>query len=90
MTFLVIQWLRLCIPNVGGPGLIPGQGTRAHMLQLSQSKEINNKDFPGGPVVKTAFLLQGCKNLVGELRSHISYHVEKGKKNVLKVVTSGC
>ena len=22
------------IPNPGGPGLIPGQGTRSHMLQL--------------------------------------------------------
>ena len=28
--FLVIQWLRFCIPNAGGPGLIPGQGTRSH------------------------------------------------------------
>ena len=33
-TFLVVQWLRLCIPNIGGPGLIPSQGTRFHMLQL--------------------------------------------------------
>ena len=28
------QWLRLHAPNVGGPDLIPGQGTRSHMLQL--------------------------------------------------------
>jgi len=27
-------WLRLFSPNSGGPGLIPGQGTRSHMLQL--------------------------------------------------------
>ena len=33
-TSLVVQWLRLCAPNAGGPGLIPGQGTRSHMLQL--------------------------------------------------------
>ena len=33
-TFLVVQWLRLCSPNAGGPGLIPGQGTRSHMPQL--------------------------------------------------------
>ena len=32
--FLVVQWLRLQAPNVGGPGLIPGQGTRSHTLQL--------------------------------------------------------
>ena len=31
---LVIQWLRLHTPNAGGPGLIAGQGTRSHMLQL--------------------------------------------------------
>ena len=33
-TFLVVQWLRLCTPNAGGLGLIPGQRTRSHMLQL--------------------------------------------------------
>ena len=27
-------WLRLCTPNAGGPGSIPGQGTRSHMPQL--------------------------------------------------------
>ncbi|TEA34995.1 hypothetical protein DBR06_SOUSAS9710069, partial [Sousa chinensis] len=31
---LVVQWLRLHAPNAGGPGLISGQGTRSHMLQL--------------------------------------------------------
>ena len=30
----MLQWLRLCILNEEGPGLIPGQGTRIHMLQL--------------------------------------------------------
>ena len=29
------QWLRCCAPNAGGSGLIPGQGTRSHMPQLS-------------------------------------------------------
>ena len=33
-TFLVVQWLTLHAPNEGGPSLIPGQGTRSHMLQL--------------------------------------------------------
>ena len=36
-TSLVVQWLRA--PNAGGLGLIPGQGTRSHMMQ-----EINNKN----------------------------------------------
>ena len=31
---LVVQWLRLRAPNAGGPGSIPGQGTRSHMPQL--------------------------------------------------------
>ena len=30
----VVRWLRLCTPNSGGLGSIPGQGTRSHMLQL--------------------------------------------------------
>ena len=33
-TSLVVQWLRPRTPNVGGPGSIPGPGTRSHMLQL--------------------------------------------------------
>ena len=37
---LSIQWLRLHVPNAGAPGLIPGPGTRFHMLQLK--KEILN------------------------------------------------
>ena len=36
-TFLMVQWLRLCAPSTGGPGLIPGQGTRPHMVQLGSS-----------------------------------------------------
>ena len=31
---LVVQWLRLRAPNAGGPGSIPGQETRFHVLQL--------------------------------------------------------
>ena len=33
-TSLVVQRLRLHGPNAGGPGSIPGQGTRSHMLHL--------------------------------------------------------
>ena len=32
-TSLVVHWLRLHAPNAGGPGSIPGQGTRSHMPQ---------------------------------------------------------
>ena len=31
---LVVQWLRLHVPNAGVLGSIPGQGTISHMLQL--------------------------------------------------------
>ena len=30
----MVHWLRLCTPNAGGLGSIPGQGTRSRMLQL--------------------------------------------------------
>ena len=30
-TSLVVQWVRLHAPNAGGPGSIPGWGTRSHM-----------------------------------------------------------
>ena len=33
-TSLMVQWLRLQFPMREGPGLIPGRGTRSHMLQL--------------------------------------------------------
>ena len=36
-TSLVAQWLRLCAPNAGDPGLILDQGTRSHILQLGAS-----------------------------------------------------
>ncbi|TEA25037.1 hypothetical protein DBR06_SOUSAS6010005, partial [Sousa chinensis] len=29
---LVAQWMGLHAPSAGGPGSIPGQGTRSHML----------------------------------------------------------
>ena len=31
------QWLRLWAPNAGGPVIIPGQGTKSHILQLRTS-----------------------------------------------------
>ena len=33
-TSVVLQWLGLHAFNAEGPGSIPGQGTRSHMLQL--------------------------------------------------------
>ena len=41
--FMVVQWLGFCIPNAGGLGSIPGQGTRPHMLQLKKRKKKTKK-----------------------------------------------
>ena len=35
---LVVPWLRLYAPNAGGMGSVPGQRTRAHILQLRHSE----------------------------------------------------
>ena len=35
----MVQQLRLCAPNAGDPGSIPGQGTRSHMPQLRVHKQ---------------------------------------------------
>ena len=35
---LEIQWLRLHAPSAQHPGLIPGQGTRSHMLLHATTK----------------------------------------------------
>ena len=36
-TSPVVQWLRLRAPNAGGPGSIPGQGTRSRMHATTKS-----------------------------------------------------
>ena len=49
----MVQWLRLQATHAGGLGLIPGQGTRSHMLQLkilpaqtkTQHSQINKEIF---------------------------------------------
>ena len=50
---LMVQWLRLCSPDTGGLGLIPGQETRSHVSQLrpnaakkkTKKKKIKNLYF---------------------------------------------
>ena len=34
----MVQWLRLHIPSAGGPGSIPDQGNRSHLLQLRRRR----------------------------------------------------
>ena len=39
----MVQGLRFCTPNAGDPGLVPGQGTRSHELQLGRSTDKKKK-----------------------------------------------
>ena len=41
-TSLVVQWVRLRTPNVGGPGSIPGQVTRSHMHAITKKSPCRN------------------------------------------------
>ena len=43
-TSLVAQWLRLCAPNAGVPGSIPGQGTRSHMHAATKSSHATTEE----------------------------------------------
>ncbi|TEA24351.1 hypothetical protein DBR06_SOUSAS4410059, partial [Sousa chinensis] len=39
---LVAQWIRLHAPSAGGPGLIPGQGTRSHMHATTKMPQLRS------------------------------------------------
>ena len=39
----MVQWVRLQAPNVGGPGSIPGQGTRSHIRATTKSPHAATK-----------------------------------------------
>ena len=43
-TSLVVQWVRLHAPNAGGPGSIPGRGTRSRIHAASESPHAATKD----------------------------------------------
>ena len=42
-TSLVAQWVRCRAPNAGGPGLIPGQGTRSLIHATTKSPHSSTK-----------------------------------------------
>ena len=42
-TSLVVQWVKLHAPNAGGPGSIPGQGTRSRMHAATKSPHAATK-----------------------------------------------
>ena len=50
-TSLGVQWLRPRAPNAGGPGLIPGQGTRSRIPQLRPTRHsLINKSQCTNPI----------------------------------------
>ena len=44
-TSLVVQWLRLHAANAGGPGSIPGQGTRSRMLVSTKTRHSQKNKY---------------------------------------------
>ena len=43
-TFLMVQRIRLHASNAGGPGSIPGQGTRSHMHAAIKNLHATTKE----------------------------------------------
>ena len=44
-TSLVVRQLKLCAPNAGGLGSIPGQGTRSRMHATTKDPTRGNEDL---------------------------------------------
>ena len=42
VTFVVVQWFKLCTPNSQGAGSIPGWGTKI-LYAAQHGQKINNK-----------------------------------------------
>ena len=42
-TSLLVQWVRFRAPKAGGPGSIPGRGTRSHMCAATKSPHATTK-----------------------------------------------
>ena len=68
----MVQWLRLCTPNVGDLGSIPGQGTGSLILQLRVCW-----NFPGGLVVKNLPCIAGDSGLSPGWRIKIPHDSEQ-------------
>ena len=62
--FLVLQWLRLHIPDAGGLDSIPGQGTRSYMPQLKiLHAAMKNKDPKCDPKVSQCETKTQCTQI---------------------------
>ena len=70
-TSLAIQWLRISSPNAGGPGSIPGQGTRSHMPQLKILRATTKNE---DPVRHNLDLSNQIKKIVKKKKTHTHTH----------------
>ena len=72
----MVQWLRFCTPNRGGPGSIPGQGTRSRMPQV-KIPHVATKD----PATKISRAV--TKTQRGQINK---YQKKKKKKTPLRIL----
>ena len=58
----MVQWLRFCTPNIGGPGLILGEGIRSHIRQLRPGTVKEIKFVSGRMMIKEARYVDDALN----------------------------
>ena len=63
-TSLVAQWVGLWVPNAGGSGSIPGQGTRSHMHAMTKSPHAATKSscIPQLKILHASTKDPACRN----------------------------
>ena len=71
----MVQQLRLHAPKAGGPGLIPDQGTRSHVLHLSVH-------MPQLNILHTAIKIPRHQDLSGKKRGEERAGEEKREEGV--------
>ena len=69
---LVVQWLRLCAPNAGGPGSIPAQGTRFCLPQLKIPHTTNTSAQPKNNLKKKKMPREGGIYFIPTLKTFFS------------------
>ena len=89
-TSLVVQWLRLHAPSASDSGLISGQGTRSHMLQLKK-KRIENHYAPYPQILSIKsnrqnenwFEIDQASNYVKKKLRHSCWSVISGEEKTI-------
>ena len=74
----MVQWLRLCAPNAGGPGLIPGQGPRSHTRQVRVHMPQGRLSVLSA-TIKIKSLHGATKTQHSQINKHTKINVKKRK-----------